>query len=276
MSSAVDCIEYTDEFLAPIPDVLLKAEEENGKRILYMEASNQSRDDQNETILQKALQDSVDYFMRRGVISWDHLHKLKGDPSYIIGEPLDVRFTEDGRTLVKSELYSKNQIANGVWENAQSRARRLGSSVGGGILKKSDQGYITRVIWDEVALSHKPVNSGTYETVSVIPYQEFMKALMAGAGVNPENFSGGRALTRESLQGSVVFHNALVKMGRTRSGNLIHDVGTQIKKKGLRLDNLHEPDARVFVVGVVRKSAPDLTKEESLAVADGLIDGLRA
>lgn len=272
-------VQHDDPFLSPIPEVLVKASEENGEMILYLQASNQGQDDEGETILQQALQKSVDIFMRRGVISWDHLHKIEKEnpPQYIIGEPLDVKFSPDGRTLVKSRLYRNNQIAKSVWDNARSDSTRLGSSVGGGILKKSSDGTIEAVVWDEVAITHKPVNAGTYGGVSLVPYAEFMKALMAGAGVDAGSFSGGRALVGESLQGEATdFHNALVKMGETRSRRLINEVGTAILARRMPLDNLHLPDSRVYVIGRVMKSAPDLNRNETLAVADGIIAGLRS
>jgi len=39
-------------------------------------------------------------------------------------------------------------------------------------------------------------------TVSILPFPEFAKALMAGSGVNAANFTGGRALSPESLMGA--------------------------------------------------------------------------
>ena len=89
-----------------------------------------------------------------------------------------------------------------------SGAKRLGASVGGGILKKAKdvsdkvKGVVSKVIWDETAITIKPTNDGTLGFVSILPFPEFAKALMAGSGVNAASFSGGRALTGESLMGA--------------------------------------------------------------------------
>lgn len=196
-------------FYSPFTNTLIKGVEEDGKWIVYLEASNELLDQEGESINMKALEKAKDYYLGHGVLSWDHKHKQTHDPKYIIGEPLAVRFTEEGKTLVKGFLYQKNPIAKGVWDNILSGATKLGSSVGGGILRKSES-EITKVIWDETAITHKPVNEGTYGSVTILPFEEFAKALMAGGGVNAGSFTGGRALIHESLQGS---ENAQVSEG---------------------------------------------------------------
>ena len=206
-------------FYAPFAEVLVKGAEEDGRWIVYLEASNELRDQDGEVVDQAALQKAADYYLGHGVISWDHKHKQTHDPGFIIGEPLDVKFTDDGRTLVKGFLYKANDIAQKVWKNLQSGAKKLGASIGGGILQKAEE-RIRKVIWDETAITHKPINDGTLGNVKLIPYgafakalaycegstglEEFVKALMAGSGVNAANFTGGRALTPESLQGAPV------------------------------------------------------------------------
>lgn len=213
-------------FYAPLEGVLIKGAEEEGRWIVYLEASNELRDQDEEVIDMNALQKAADYFMSHGVLSWDHKHKQTDDPGFIIGEPLEVKFTDDNRTLVKGFLYKHNDIAQKVWKNIRSGAKRLGSSVGGGILQKAAD-RIKKVIWDEVAITHKPVNDSTMGSVTVIPYaafakalayvegtssiEDFIKALTAGSGVNASQFTGGRALTRESLQGSTVRQRVITK-----------------------------------------------------------------
>jgi hypothetical protein len=98
------------EFLTGSPDYLsigsmLKATPvlESGQRLIYLEASNESLDQQNEVVLQKALKDSADWFLRYGNLDTDHITMLgkpnpaKGHPGipdsqyYEIGRPLEVR-----------------------------------------------------------------------------------------------------------------------------------------------------------------------------------------
>ena len=193
--------QLTNPFYTPLGEVLIKGAEEDGKWIVYLQASNEMKDQDGETVEASALKKASDYFLTHGVLSWDHKHKATHDPGFIIGEPLDVKFTPNGETLVKGFLYKSNDIAQKVWKNLMSGARRLGASIGGGILQKSES-TIKQVIWDETALTHKPVNDGTLGLVQVVPFAAFAKALMAGAGVDAGSFSGGRAMIGESLQGN--------------------------------------------------------------------------
>ena len=198
-------IEQIDNpFYAPYPEVLIKGEEDaEGRWIVYLQASNELKDQDGEIVDVNALKKAADYFLSHGVLSWDHKHKVLHDPKYIIGEPLDVRFTPKNETLVKGFLYQANEIAKSLWNNIRSKAKKLGASIGGGILHKAAE-KISEVIWDEAAITHKPINDGTMGNVQLIPFSSFLKALTAGSGVNAETFTGGRALIHESLQGDTV------------------------------------------------------------------------
>jgi hypothetical protein len=193
----------TNPFYTPFSNVLIKGAEEDGRWIVYLQASNEIKDQDDETVEVSALKKARDYYMSHGILSWDHKHKVTGDPGFIIGEPLDVRFNSNNETLVKGFLYKYNDIAQKVWKNIRSKARRLGASIGGGILQKAES-TIKQVVWDETALTHKPVNDGTLGTVQIVPFEAFAKALTAGGGVDAAAFTGGRALSPESLQGSTV------------------------------------------------------------------------
>jgi len=169
------------EFKAPMPgegDILIKAEEgPNGEWIVYLEASRETPDQEGETLESGALKKATEHFLEHGVVSWDHMHKSgERDPKYIIGEPIDVQFTDDGRTLVKARLYRENKIAQSLWDNIKSGAKRLGASVGGGVLKKAAS-KIKQVVWDEIAITHKPVHDATLGNVSMVPFAEFAKAV---------------------------------------------------------------------------------------------------
>ncbi|MHA2426517.1 MAG: hypothetical protein ACXADB_00555 [Candidatus Hermodarchaeia archaeon] len=191
----------SNPFYTPLDHVLIKGAEENGKWIVYLQASNEMKDQDGEIVEVTALKKAADYFLSHGIVTWDHKQKVTGDPGFIIGEPLDVKFTNKNETLVKGFLYKSNDIAQKVWKNIKSGARRIGASIGGGILQKAET-TIKQVVWDEAALTHKPVNDGTLGSVQLVPFAAFAKALTAGSGVNAAMFSGGRALTPESLQGS--------------------------------------------------------------------------
>lgn len=190
-------------FYSPFRTVMIKGAEENGEWIVYLQASNEMTDQDGETVDMDGLKKASDYFLSHGVLSWDHKHKSTNDPGFIIGEPLDVKFTTARETLIKGFLYKANDISKKVWNNIRSGARCLGASIGGGILQKSDKA-IKQVIWDETAITHKPVNDGTLGNVQIVPFRDFAKALMAGDGVDAGEFIGGRSLVKESLQGNVL------------------------------------------------------------------------
>ncbi len=169
----------TKAFYSQMPLTLVKAKQnKSGDWVVFMEASNEGVDQEGERMLKKALESQKDYFLQHGVLSYDHMHKISTDPKYIIGEPVDVTFTRDNRTLVKGKLYQENEIARGIWPNLVSGSTRFGASVGGYILQKGPEGDINRVIWDEVAVTNKPVLDSTLGHVSVIPPKEFAKSLM--------------------------------------------------------------------------------------------------
>ena len=165
-------------FYTQLPFVLVKAKEnKRGDWSVFLEASNEGVDQEGEKMLRKALEEQKDYFLDHGVLSLDHQHKLTNDPKYIIGEPSDVRFTSDNKTLVKGKLYKENPLAQGLWKNLLSGSTRFGASVGGYVLAKGAANDIEKVIWDEVAVTNHPVLDSTLGHVSVIPFQEFTKSL---------------------------------------------------------------------------------------------------
>lgn len=199
---------HMEKFYSPFASqgVLIKADKDDPS-IIYIEASNQTVDNQKDITIMKALEEEAENFLRKGVISWDHLHKIEKSPEYIIGEPLDVAFKKES-TWVKAKMYKSVTYGKSVLNLLESGSTRLGASIGGYIAKRKSLSKsisaITKVIWDELAITYKPVNDTTLGNVSLIPIGAFAKALMAGSGVNTENFTGGRAMTPESLQGDKV------------------------------------------------------------------------
>lgn len=180
---------------------------EGGERVLYMEASNQARDLQNETILADALNDSRDYFLKFGRIDLDHatmyqmIREMRLDPgnpyAREIGQPVDVRYTNQNgnpRIWVKSHIFSssdpKNEFvraANWFWQTLQVSPRvRWYPSVSGALLPggRVEQPDGRRVIkslrWHSIALTRNPVNPSLSE-VSTVPLEVFCKALREGS-----------------------------------------------------------------------------------------------
>ena len=224
-----------EALLANIPEYItlgsafLKATpaEEGGERLLYMEASNEDPDHQDEVVLQKALEESADYFLRHGNIDLSHYTLLgpkAGIPNHLeyeIGKPVEVS-VQGTRTFVKAQLYKGDSAmarnANMVWDSLtkQSPPARWYPSAGGSVLSKSVQidpttqqrvAVVDKVRWSNLALDRMPVNK-TVPEISTIPVGTFTKSLggfviaktlTAGYGTDSAALVGGASLRMQSL-----------------------------------------------------------------------------
>jgi len=252
------------QLLAGIPEFLsigqmLKAtpQMDGGQRIVYLEASNEGVDQQDEVIAAKALAESADYFLRYGNLDLDHL-SLIGKPNpasgragipdcelYEIGRPLDVR-QKGGTTFVKASIYSGNGIAavraNEFWSSITelNPPKRWYPSVGGAVLAKSIEtdsktglrkAIVSKVRWSNIGMSRTPVNQhiGYCATIPLGAFAkswtaaglDFAKALEAGYGTDSASMAGGAALRKQSLDHKIHsyfdFRNQLA--GAVRGGD---------------------------------------------------------
>ncbi|MBI1207440.1 MAG: hypothetical protein GC191_09165 [Azospirillum sp.] len=214
---------------------LLKAipSEDAGQRIIYLEASNEALDQQNEVVLAKALAESADFYRQFGNLDVDHITQIgarSGIPDYLlyeIGRPIEVRI--DGpQTFVKAQIYSGEgpaaAKANQVWDSLTkiSPPARWFPSVGGDVLDrgtefdpetKRSRTVIRKVRWRNIGLSRTPVNA-TVPTASTIGVGAFAKcwgaggldlakALEAGYGTDVASLTGGGAMRMQSLDRKV-------------------------------------------------------------------------
>lgn len=252
--------ELSDEaLLGTVPDYLsisqmLKATPlvEGGQRYVYLEASNETQDQQDEVILAKALADSSGFFLQFGNLDIDHYTMigprlgLANANLYEIGRPLDVK-TAAGKTFVKGQIMSGTgpaaQQANIFWSSLVdvSPPQRWYPSVGGSVLEKAvevdpasrrKRVVIKRTRWCNVGFSKTPVNANV-PTVGTVPFGvlaksfcaagiDITKALTAGYGTDAAQLSGGAALRTQSLHGAPVTYMVL----RDR---LSADVSAQVK-----------------------------------------------
>jgi len=208
-------------------DGLLKASpvEDGGRRFIYMEASNEAQDFQDETILAKALEASADYYLKYGNLDLDHLTQLgprMGIPNYglyEIGQPVEVKIAGVA-TYVKAELYTGSgpaaENANAVWASLVevSPPQRWYPSVGGKVLARDDKDplRVTKTLWSNIGLSKTPVNPAV-PTAAAIPFGAFaksmspdggfdlFKALTAGYGTDSATLTGGGSLRPQSMAG---------------------------------------------------------------------------
>lgn len=172
-----------------------------GNYIFEVEASNENLDLQNQIVLQRALMESKDEFLKGGVISFDHLHKRRdekgniiSDPSMVIGEPIDVYFDETNKkTIVKGKLYSNNEKAKDLIKMLKAGSTRVRASVGGifpQVVKNLKTGVekITHVLWSDLALTTSPVNN----TVGSAVFAKSMSA--ANSVTRSQAFQAGKQM----------------------------------------------------------------------------------
>lgn len=227
-----------NELLATLPDfvrfdTLMKARPavESGERIIYVEASTEARDQEGEIVLSKALKDSLDVFLKFGVVDLDHKSMpgvaqkygipQEDCPKWIVGQPVGVRFDGD-KTIVKAQLRKGDSPlaaqANQIWDGLTnvSPPDRYYASVGGSVLSreiridpktKDRVPVITQTRWNNLALSLNPVNQhlGAATTLPIGTFAKAFggfvlnKALESGYATDSTGMTGGQALSMQSL-----------------------------------------------------------------------------
>lgn len=112
--------------------------------------------------------------MQSGLVNWHH--QAKGQPSSIIGEPVEVELRPEG-LYIKSNLYTNSKMAREVWELAEtleknSKTRRLGYSIEGKVVKRKsnnknhpDYKIIQKAVITGVAVTHQPKNPKTFADI---------------------------------------------------------------------------------------------------------------
>jgi hypothetical protein len=209
--------------------------QEGRNRFIYLEAANEAKDQQNEIVLAKALEESASHYLRFGNIDIDHksmpavakMLDIRDPEMWEIGTPVDVRI--DGKsTFVKAQLFTGDtplsERANMVWDSMTklNPPRRWYPSVGGKVLAKSDRidpksgskvGVVSKVRWTNIAVSQQPVNQ-TVGGVATMPFGvlakswsaggfDLTKALEASYVTDASAKTGGAALGAQSLDTGV-------------------------------------------------------------------------
>lgn len=190
---------------------------EGDDRFIYFEPSTEDTDSEGDRIRQEALAASAQYYLKFGNVDIDHISvigpKMGMDRAeaklYEVGYPVEVRTSP--RVLVKAAIYrgegEQCRMANQLWDSLtkQSPPKRYYPSVAGKTLSKvcDDDGCeITRVAWNNTALASQPavpVNRAV-KAISVVSFDEFLKAVTAGHTTNATQLSGGEALRKQSIE----------------------------------------------------------------------------
>lgn len=276
--------------------------DENGNPIIIIEASNENLDYQEEQVMRSALLDSRDYFLKNGVISYDHKHipspdNHKWDPDwnaekYIMGKPLEVweGIGESGKpaVFVKAVLAKSNKIAQEIIGKLKDKLETIKASVGGRRVKKAlkfdpktykEIPQIISVDWDEVALTPKPVNQ-TLGPV-VLSAKEFVKSLTAGSSANPLDMgTGGNTLQMQGTEKELV--NALIHKIRNKEIKKSKDAINHLVNSGVpegRAGDILKMLVNKYLGDVIMagenavKDAVDTSTDELLKALKDLEDG---
>jgi len=226
--------------------------DKNGNPIIIIEASNENLDYQEEQVMKSALMDSREYFLKNGVISYDHKHiaspdNYKWDPEwnpekYIMGKPSKawegIGHSGKPTVFVKATLSKSNAIAKEIIGKLKDKIGTIYASVGGRKVQKAmkfdpktykEIPTIIGVDWDEVALTHKPVNQ-TLGSVILSP-KEFVKSLTAGSSANPAEMTGGNTLQMQSSEKDTI--KALVHKIRNKEIKKSNDAIRHLVNSGV-------------------------------------------
>lgn len=198
---------------------------EGAERFIYIEASNEQKDQQNEVVLAKALADSAEYYLKFGNLDIDHYTQIGAKqgipdyPAYEIGVPVAVRI-ENNTTFVKGHIKSGEGPAalkaNLFWSSLTdvNPPERWYPSVGGAVMgkeiaidpiSKARHAVINKVRWTNIGFSKTPVNANlsTVSTAAFGPlaksWAAMFKGLEAGGGSDVAALTGGAALRMQSL-----------------------------------------------------------------------------
>ena len=186
---------------------------EGGQRVVYFQASTETRDFQGERILAKALIKSIPYFLRHGRIDLDHATaedpkthlplgeirrtKLQNPYAFEIGRPADARAEGEG-VMVKAAIYSAKtpgnqwtQAADLFWDSLQTNPPvPWYPSVQGVVINEAgvvDEGLPTQeihgLLWQTVGLSRNPV-SPDIPAITTVPLRVFCKAMGSVKGMS--------------------------------------------------------------------------------------------
>lgn len=253
-------------------------EDEHGNPIVIIEASNENLDYDGERVLRSTLMDSKDYFMENGVISYDHRHlpaksNFSWDPEwnaekYILGKPLDAweGINQEGKetVFVKAALSRSNKIAQEIIGKLRDNIGTVKASVGGRKVQKMMQldssimkeiPTIVGVDWDEVALTHKPVNQTLGATIlSPVNFVKSLtaKSLTAGSSADPSDMgTGGNTLQTQSVRKDTI--RALYEKIRNREIGKTIDVINYLEGAGFS-----EKEARETSKLLINKNLGDV------------------
>lgn len=242
----------------------------NGNYIILAEASNENLDFEEQQVLRRALLDSKDYFLKNGLISYDHRHlkpvegEIDWNPEkYIIGEPLDV-FQSDDKTFVKALLYKSNALVQEIVQKLKDGATIIKASIGGKkpVIKRFFDTKVKRfvervvsVLWDELAITFKPINQ-TLTPVG-LSSKAFVKSLQAGYETDAAKLTGGQSIIPQDLEGAEQINKNKKNITAVVMALYFGDIkGPEETKQFLKNRGCSEEDATQILETIIQNKKP--------------------
>lgn len=179
-------------------NALVKAETgPSGERLVAVEASNENEDAEGDVILQKALLDSSDTFLKSGHLDLDHLseigHRLGiPDPQrYIVGYPNTVHDIGEHRTAVKGTIFQNKDgtcdptkfVYDQFWTSLHTEPPTKWKASIYGIAKELGEKpgvkrHVVKAIeWKSLAFTRRPVNQSLKGEASIVTAKAFIEEL---------------------------------------------------------------------------------------------------
>ena len=202
-----------ERLILEIPALIKAKTEAGGRRVVEVEASNESVDSEGDIILQQALLDAGPSFVKTGNLDIDHIsevgerYNIANPTSYIVGRPTEVKDIGGGRTSVVGEIRrakdgsfdAKANKFDEFWQSLNSdppvnwRASIYGFPTPDGLIDctrpppgtktyGATRYLVTGINWRSLAFTRNPVNDaikGVARVLTQKAFHEIMKANLA-------------------------------------------------------------------------------------------------
>ena len=215
-------------------DVIIKTSNQDGRRIIELEASNEHCDLEGDVVLRSALMYSKDSFLKNGHLDLEHYSEIgdRLDPpipnpaSYIVGRPLEVTDLGGGRTGVIGEIAKSNDgsfrpdafMYDAIWDALNRnppvpyRASIYGYPVPEAVTDCSQETcshgatryLVKKLDWRSLALCRNPMNDKIKGYVRVVSQKSFTDAISRSTPFWPDGSDIFGADSAEPLLASMV------------------------------------------------------------------------
>ncbi len=205
---------WDDPIIFEMP-CIIKAREDGGRRLIQVEASCQRVDLEGDVIMQKALLNSAESFIRSGHLDIDHKSEpaiakrygITNPEHYIVGRPTEVLDGGEGRTFVRGELSRshdgsfdpEHRLYDMVWDSLRRTPPVTWfASIFGypekGLTKNCQNGncemgarrfLIEGMNWKSLALTRNPVNNALRGEAKIITMKAWMEHIEKGLAEVP-------------------------------------------------------------------------------------------